>query len=296
MEEQKEEIKISPIQPVLSLMFFFFIAMAIFAYANQYVFTIYFQSEFNDFESYPDFRYVLLVSQIIMATLVFVGSGFALMKYNQIPLNDVVCFDTINSKKAVFSIVIILSLFPFVIFLQEEMTNFEFPSELLLAEKQAEKMTLYLMEMKNIWDMLFVFFVVAIVAGITEEFFFRGLLQPLLFNLFNNIHVAIWVTATIFSLIHFQVYGFPSRIIMGAILGYIMLWSGSVKYAMIAHIANNGFQVVLTYFITSSSKDIEMFEETSFPVYVIVISIALTLGLLSYMKNNFYKHEMANDI
>ncbi len=57
-------------------------------------------------------------------------------------------------------------------------------------------------------------------------------------------HLAIWATAIIFSFIHFQFYGFIPRMLMGALFGYLLIWSGSIWLPMIAHFTNNALAVL----------------------------------------------------
>ena len=61
-------------------------------------------------------------------------------------------------------------------------------------------------------------------------------------------HLAIWVTAIIFSFVHFQFYGFVPRMLMGALLGYMLCWTGSLWIAMLMHFTNNAIVTIL-YFI-----------------------------------------------
>ena len=64
-------------------------------------------------------------------------------------------------------------------------------------------------------------------------------------------HIAIWVTAIIFSAIHMQFYGFVPRMLMGAMFGYMFVWSGSLWIPIVMHFTNNGL-AVLTYYIEQS--------------------------------------------
>ena len=57
-------------------------------------------------------------------------------------------------------------------------------------------------------------------------------------------HVAIWVTAFIFSAIHVQFYGFVPRMLMGAMFGYVLAWTGSLWVPIVMHFVNNGIAVV----------------------------------------------------
>ena len=62
-----------------------------------------------------------------------------------------------------------------------------------------------------------------------------------------NAQLSVWVTAFIFSFIHFQFYGFIPRLLLGALLGYVLLWSGNIRYSMIMHCTNNALSVLLFY-------------------------------------------------
>jgi membrane protease YdiL (CAAX protease family) len=90
-------------------------------------------------------------------------------------------------------------------------------------------------------------FVIAILPAIGEELAFRGVLQRIFFGWSRNRHVAIMVTAAIFSLMHFQFYGFVPRFLMGVAMGYMLDWSGSIWVPVLAHFFNNGTSVLLSF-------------------------------------------------
>lgn len=89
--------------------------------------------------------------------------------------------------------------------------------------------------------------IVGILAGFSEELFFRGTLQRLFARTRLGHHGAIWITAMIFSAVHFQFFGFLPRMLLGAMFGYLLLWSGSIWLPMIGHAFNNTLYVVLIY-------------------------------------------------
>ena len=89
--------------------------------------------------------------------------------------------------------------------------------------------------------------VIALLAAVCEELFFRGLLQKTLSERINR-HAAIWVTALIFSAVHFQFYGFLPRMLLGAAFGYMAVRSGSLWLPILAHFINNAFNVII-YFV-----------------------------------------------
>lgn len=90
--------------------------------------------------------------------------------------------------------------------------------------------------------------VMAAIPALGEELFFRGILQTVLSEKLNR-HLAVWITAFIFSAIHFQFYGFLPRLLLGAALGYLFLFSGSIWASIVAHFINNALAVIL-FFLT----------------------------------------------
>ena len=104
--------------------------------------------------------------------------------------------------------------------------------------------------------------VLAVLPAIGEEMTFRGVLQSLLSakrsnsdsdltsNSRRRSHVVVWLTAFIFSFIHFQFYGFIPRLLIGALLGYALVWSGNLIYSITMHATNNMLAVLLFYIAT----------------------------------------------
>jgi membrane protease YdiL (CAAX protease family) len=86
--------------------------------------------------------------------------------------------------------------------------------------------------------------VIALAAGVTEEFLFRGALFSLLRRIIRNHHVLIWTTAIIFSAIHFQFYGFIPRMLLGAYLGYLLCLTGNIWVPVFAHALNNTLAII----------------------------------------------------
>ena len=138
-------------------------------------------------------------------------------------------------------------------------------------ERQAEQLLQGFMTYKNgAWQILLLnLFVMAVLPGIGEELTFRGVLQGLLVGNQPSVisnqqsgisnkpsvvsrrqHLAVWVTAIVFSFVHFQFYGFVPRLFIGALLGYVLIWSGRIGYSMIMHITNNALSVLVFYFGT----------------------------------------------
>jgi membrane protease YdiL (CAAX protease family) len=126
-------------------------------------------------------------------------------------------------------------------------------------------------------------FVVAFMAAISEELFFRGMLQKVLIECFKNKHVGVWIGAVLFSAFHLQFYGFIPRMLMGAYLGYLFLWSGSLWPGIIAHFMNNGLAVYVSWLInrgtiTEGSDKVGM--EMQDWTYVAVSAVMVVASLI----------------
>ena len=83
----------------------------------------------------------------------------------------------------------------------------------------------------------------AALPAICEEFFFRGTLQTLFSKWTGRQHLSIWLTGFIFSAIHLQFSGFFARWLIGAYLGYLFWWSGSIWLPVVAHFLHNALYV-----------------------------------------------------
>ena len=87
-------------------------------------------------------------------------------------------------------------------------------------------------------------FVVGVLPALGEELVFRGLLQPAFVRATGSVHVGVWVTALAFGLVHFQFAGLLPRVFLGAVLGFLVAYSGRLWVAVAAHFLFNGAQVV----------------------------------------------------
>ena len=93
-----------------------------------------------------------------------------------------------------------------------------------------------------------------VVPAIGEELFFRGMLQGLFTKRLNH-HVAIFLTATIFSVIHEQILSFLPILFMGVLFGYIKHWTQSIWIPIGLHFINNGLALAGAYIANGESLD-----------------------------------------
>jgi len=103
--------------------------------------------------------------------------------------------------------------------------------------------------------------VMAVVPAICEELFFRVGLQQLLGKWFKNDHVAVVVTAFVFSLMHLDMSGFLIRFVMGLVLGYVFLYSRSLVPNVMLHFLNNAVATISSYVAIRNRTPLAKLEE-----------------------------------
>lgn len=127
-------------------------------------------------------------------------------------------------------------------------------------------------------------FVIAFMAALSEELFFRGVLQKVIVECTRNKHLGVWFSAIIFSAFHMQFYGFIPRMLMGAFLGYLFLWSGSLWPGILAHFVNNGMAVLLIWLSNRGviSPDVDKVgNQPGEGIYVLVSAVMVVISLVA---------------
>lgn len=154
-------------------------------------------------------------------------------------------------------------------------------------EEQLADITKMLTNFSSPTEFAIAFLVVAIFAGVCEEFFFRGIIQTEFLKGTNNIHVAIWGSAFLFSAIHAQFFGFVPRMLLGGLFGYLYFWSGNLLVPMVAHIFNNGFSLVMIYLYQLKIINTDFDSPEAAPMSLIIPSLAIAIALLYFFKKKF---------
>ena len=146
-------------------------------------------------------------------------------------------------------------------------------------EETAKVATEKMLNVNTIGGLLLNLVIIALIPAIGEEMTFRGVLQQSLTRKMNP-HIAIILSAAIFSFFHFQFYGFLPRMFLGVLLGYMFYITGSLWTSILMHFVNNGSAVVLYYLDNKGLiEDAEHWGETQSP-WIIAASAAITIGLI----------------
>jgi len=196
-----------------------------------------------------------------------------------------------TTSVSLIGIVILLSLFilPIIAFLGYFNEQLALPETLKNIEiwmknmEEANKNLLKtLTDNSNLFILILNIVVMALFPALFEEFLFRGTLQPFFTNWFQNKHLAILLTAFIFSFIHFQFYGFIPRFLLGIYLGYLLIWGKSLWLPFVAHFMHNALSLFFDYIAQRKGIDLDTVnpsETVGFYPLVLVCVIGVGTGI-----------------
>jgi membrane protease YdiL (CAAX protease family) len=132
-------------------------------------------------------------------------------------------------------------------------------------------------------------FYIGVVPAICEEIMYRGYVQRA-FEKSWGIVAAILISGAIFGAYHLQISNFLPLATLGVFLAYLTYISDSLVPAMVAHFVNNGGQVIASNFYPEM-LDEKITPEMDIPVFLVIVSLALTTGILYYLYSLKHKEE-----
>ncbi|MFY0626184.1 MAG: CPBP family intramembrane metalloprotease [Reichenbachiella sp.] len=170
-----------------------------------------------------------------------------------------------------------------------------FHTKFVEMEKAMEQATNFLTDFKSLPYFLVAFIAIAIIPAIGEELLFRGLIQKYASQIFGNVHVAIWLTALVFSAFHLQFFGFLPRMLLGAFFGYMVYFSGSLWYGIAAHFVNNGMTILILYLHQQGVVDFDIENTESFSLDTVAIFAIIGVILMVLFIKQFQKDIISKD-
>jgi len=238
----------------------------------------------------PEMISALKFMQIFQAIGVFIIPSILFLQFFKNKNENWIALSRVPSIYQIILISIcIICLSPTINFLAELNSKIPFPQWVYDSEEEALKITKAFLNMNTVWVLFINLFVVAILPAIGEELLFRGVLQNVLKNIFNNYHFAVWITAILFSAMHMQFLGFIPRMLLGVLFGYIYVWSGSLWICMIAHFINNGAAVLMGYFISINSLDAstENIGANYQELWIVIVGLATSTFAVFSLKKSY---------
>lgn len=161
-------------------------------------------------------------------------------------------------------------------------------------EEKARLLTESFLKTESVGGLVVNLFIVALVPAVGEELLFRGIVLKLMKSITGSIHLAVIISAFLFAALHLQFLSFMPRFVLGLMLGYVFVITGSIWVPMLAHFVNNASSVIIFYLYSKKQIDIPMddFGAMPHPVYIIgSLLITIWLILIVYQKSGWYRYQ-----
>ncbi len=161
------------------------------------------------------------------------------------------------------------------------------------SEDKAQKLTDAFLSSGNWGGFLVNLVMIAGLAAIGEELIFRGILVRLFGEWTRNVHLSVIIPAFLFSALHLQFYGFFGRLVLGIILGYLFIWSGSLWVPVIVHFLNNAMAVILSFCTQRGiiNTDLETFgsSKSYLVIFGSFLMLVFTMGIIYLHERGYFK-------
>lgn len=108
---------------------------------------------------------------------------------------------------------------------------------------------------ENILQLIITLFVVAVTPAIVEELLCRGVILRGYEKW--GVRGSLLMSSFLFALLHRNIQSLVGTFLLGLLIAYIVYRTNSIFAGMIAHFANNGFIVVVSFLSTIASKRFE---------------------------------------
>ncbi|PHN07222.1 CPBP family intramembrane glutamic endopeptidase [Flavilitoribacter nigricans] len=184
-----------------------------------------------------------------------------------------------------YGMLIILVSFPLSQFTYWLNQQIPLPGWMSNMEDQANETIQALLTMETPGVFLFNLIVIALLPSIGEELLFRGLLQQQLEKRYGRAHLAVWIAALIFSAFHMQFAGFLPRMLLGALLGYLLVWTRSLWVPIAGHFVFNGSQILGQYLLGEELIAPDPEQGLSPNWIATLVSAVLLAGLIYGIRN-----------
>ncbi len=246
-------------------------------------------------DSTPALRIATVIQDLVIFILPAIATA---MLINRLPATFLSIDKFAKGKHYALTLITLIVSIPAMNYIIEWNESMQFPESMKgleewmrNSENNAATMVKTLLGQPDIPNLTMSILIVGVLAGLSEELFFRGALQKILLSKPMNIHIAIWLTAFIFSTIHMQFYGFIPRLLLGAFFGYLVVWSGSLWLPIVAHAFNNITTVFVTWLYNRGCIDSDPNQigttMTPLDTTIAITSVIATIILIIYLKKSF---------
>lgn len=190
-----------------------------------------------------------------------------------------------NPLHIILSITLMLGAMPILLEIAGLIKNINLGSANDAAQNKIEQITEALLDIKSAGQLVQVLLVMAVIPGIGEELFFRGVLLRFGHQRAGRMVLPIIISSLIFGAVHGTPYNLVSIAIAGALLCLVYYWSGSLVTGMIAHMVYNGSQIYLSY-VAKSDESLKALTKSNHmpPAILITGTIVFAVSIFAFWK------------
>lgn len=190
-----------------------------------------------------------------------------------------------NPLHIILSITLMLGAMPILLEIAGLIKNINLGSANDAAQNKIEQITEALLDIKSAGQLVQVLLVMAVIPGIGEELFFRGVLLRFGHQRAGRMVLPIIISSLIFAAVHGTPYNLVSIAIAGALLCLVYYWSGSLVTGMIAHMVYNGSQIYLSYVAKSDESLKALTKSNHMPPAILIAGIVVfAVSIFAFWK------------
>jgi membrane protease YdiL (CAAX protease family) len=221
--------------------------------------------------------FTFLLPAMALAWIVHRGHALRYLNLSRLP----------GLRLTMVSALFMISTFPLAQVLYQWNSQLPLPNWMMDLENSTNALISALLVADGLPELFANLILIGIIPALGEEFLFRGILQKELERWTGSGWMAVWIAAIVFSAIHFQFQGFLPRVALGAALGYVYLWTGNLWVPVLAHLLNNGLQVIVQYVTKTDVAGINPEDATPVPWWIVAGSMLLMTGLAMSLVAHF---------
>lgn len=231
------------------------------------------------------------LAQLVTSTMLFIVPALLFAYYSSPkPLPYIGLHKNLSLVLLLSVCTVYFTIQPFVGWLGQlnEKINFGSLQKILMEkEEMYNKILETFLQMKTSGDLFINLCVMALLPAIGEELFFRGALQKVLLRISGKPWLAIFVSSTIFALLHLTIFKIMPIFTLGLLLGTVYYLTKNLWYTIILHFLNNALAVLAFYFADKNAFFKKLAnDDFNVPVYAAFISLAVVVIILFFIKNN----------
>lgn len=134
---------------------------------------------------------------------------------------------------------------------------------------------------------------IAFVPALTEEIFFRGIIQKFAYSYVNRPGLAIIISSFFFTLIHFSIYEAVPIFWAGIVLGWVYYMTSSLWLNILLHFLHNALQVCWVFF-AQKNTDLQKVDDGNM-VSIVVFAASAIVFIIAMRLLNKNKTPLPDD-